>query len=75
VRAQRAHKTSSRRRKKAATVGQTKALLHGADLRGANLYQADMAMAVGDENTHLDDAMIVRVRGKPRWQDKVRDPE
>jgi uncharacterized protein YjbI with pentapeptide repeats len=36
--------------------------MKGADLRGANLFGADMARFVGDARTDLTDANLTRVR-------------
>lgn len=51
----------------------SKAIICGTSLRGANLYQADMAMARGDDATLLDDAIQTRARTRPRWTDKIQD--
>ena len=39
-----------------------KANLRGADLEKANLFRADAAMMVGDDETSLDGANVKRVR-------------
>lgn len=51
----------------------SKAIVCGADLSGANLYQADMALVHGDKNTLLRDSIAVRVRLKPLYSDKVQN--
>lgn len=51
----------------------SKAVVCGTNLSGANLYQADMSMVRGDENTQLKDAVTVRVRTKPLYSDKIQD--
>jgi uncharacterized protein YjbI with pentapeptide repeats len=43
-----------------------KADLRGADLRGANLYGADFALIRGDKDTRIEDAIMDKVRARPR---------
>lgn len=42
-----------------------KALVSGTDLRGVNLFRADMAKVRGDDKTDLKDAYLVQVRTVP----------
>jgi uncharacterized protein YjbI with pentapeptide repeats len=42
-----------------------KTKLHGADLRGANLFRADLAKVRGDKTTRFDDAYLVQIRVVP----------
>jgi uncharacterized protein YjbI with pentapeptide repeats len=39
-----------------------KVVLSGADLRGANLFRADLSKARGDDDTDMTDAHVVQVR-------------
>lgn len=51
-----------------------KALVSGTDLRGVNLFRADMAKVRGDDQTNLKDAYLVQVRTVPEQEKPKETP-
>lgn len=52
-----------------------RAIIRGADFRGANLYGADMARVQTDARVMLDEALLIKVRVNPRWQEQEDDEQ
>lgn len=46
------------------------AIIEGLDLRGANLYAADMAKVRSDARVQLDDALLTKVRILPKYHEQ-----
>jgi uncharacterized protein YjbI with pentapeptide repeats len=46
------------------------AIIEGVDLRGANLYAADMAKVRSDNRVRLDDALLTKVRILPKYHEQ-----